>query len=116
MSYKITRKGESYYQFLGDLSRMTSNEERKEADAKREAMIIADWAKQQILTLLDCGELTKDNVLGCLTYSRDSLVDQSFPTNDAERTKHSIAMFAYGAVHLETLLLELLKDELVTRL
>ena len=48
-----------------------------------------------------------------LVHSRDSLIDQSFPTEDVKRTKESIEMFHNGVTHLEAYLSELMSAKLI---
>lgn len=108
--YKVTRKGKTHFDFLGDPEFMESDAVREEAERKREVMTVRDWALQQLLAFAQQVENkdyeTRARIDHGMTHSRDSLLDGSFPTGDPVTTAHSIQVFDYAQKNLDSLLFE----------
>lgn len=111
MIYKTTTKGSLYFAFLGDPRRQTASQ-WLDSESRRAAMTTFDWALEQLLVILDEGQ-SRDDLIEAFTYSRDSLVEQSFPTTDPERTAESIKTFQFALDNLDNLLQHAIDNHLV---
>lgn len=102
--YKITPKGRAHFAFLGDPELMGSDAEREEAERKRKAMTMDDWALQQLLAFMGQDTETFAGIESEMTRSHDSLLDGSFHSGDPELTKETAQVFAHIQKNLSSLL------------